>query len=486
MDPFMRDSDAFTWYMERDPVLRSTVVAVAFLDGTPNWDALVARLDHATRLVPSFRRRVLEPPARLATPRWATDPEFDLSWHLRRIASPPPHTDDTVLAVARHEAMTAFDRARPLWEFTLVERLAGDRAALVMKVHHSLTDGLGGMQLMLTLFDPDVDGIVPVAIEPGAVEAPRGEDLGGVDLARAGIARSIGRGARLVGGGVATACSTAKRTLRSPTAVVGDAVETAKSIVRTVAPVRDTLSPVMRRRGLRRSLDIVEVSLADLKRAAANADGSVNDAFLAGLAGGFRLYHERHDAPAESLRVTLPISIRRPDDPPGGNRITLMRFAVSVGEPDPAARIREMERRCRAARDERSLPYTDAIAGTLNLLPPGVVGGMLKHVDFVASDVPGFTFPVSLAGAPLQRYIAFGPTIGTAVNVTLLSYLGTCGIGITMDSAAVPDPDVFVDCVRAGFDEVLALGGAHEPARLPLRPAEGPVAPVEPEVAWNG
>src|SRR5689334_13298439 len=151
MDPFMRDSDAFTWYMERDPVLRSTVVAVAFLDGTPDWEALVARLDHATRLVPSFRRRVLEPPARLSTPRWATDPEFDLSWHLRRIAAPPPHTDATVLAVARQAAMTAFDRARPLWEFTLVEGLAGERAALVMKVHHSLTDGLGGMQLMLTL-----------------------------------------------------------------------------------------------------------------------------------------------------------------------------------------------------------------------------------------------------------------------------------------------------------------------------------------------
>jgi hypothetical protein len=85
MDGFMRDSDAFTWYMERDPVLRSTVVAVAGFGRPPDWDALVARLDRATRLVPSFRHRVLEPPARLAPPRWATDPDFDLSWHLRRV-----------------------------------------------------------------------------------------------------------------------------------------------------------------------------------------------------------------------------------------------------------------------------------------------------------------------------------------------------------------------------------------------------------------
>jgi diacylglycerol O-acyltransferase / wax synthase len=327
---------------------------------------------------------------------------------------------------------------------------------------------------------------VPVAVAPAGVAAPPGETLDGVDLARAGIARSVGRGAGLVGGGITGACSTTWRALRAPRAVVSDAVETARSIARTVAPVRDTLSPVMRRRGLRRALDVVELPLADLKRAAAQADGSVNDGFLAGLAGGLRIYHERHGAMADMLRVTLPISIRRPDDPPGGNRITLIRFAVPVGEPDPAVRVREMERRCRAARDERSLPYTDAIAGTLNLLPPGVVGGMLKHVDFVASDVPGFTFPVSLAGAPLERYVAFGPTIGTAVNVTLLSYLGTCGVGVTMDSAAVSDPDRFVDCLRAGFDEVLALGGAHEPARLPLRPDDVAPEPADLGNAWSG
>jgi hypothetical protein len=255
-------------------------------------------------------------------------------------------------------------------------------------------------------------------------------------------------------------------------------VEIAGSVGRTIAPVRETMSPVMRERGLRRSLDVVEVPLAGLKQAAAGADGSVNDAFLAAVTGGLRRYHDLHGAPTRSLRVTLPISIRRPDDPPGGNRITLIRFAVPVADLDPGVRIAELKLLCRAARDERSLPHTDAIAGTLNLLPPGVVGGMLKHVDFVASDVPGFTFPVALAGAPLDRFVAFGPTIGTAVNVTLMSYLGTCGVGVNMDSAAVPDPDVFVDCLRAGFDEVLALGGAYEPARLPLRTAPPEGAPA--------
>jgi diacylglycerol O-acyltransferase / wax synthase len=213
---------------------------------------------------------------------------------------------------------------------------------------------------------------------------------------------------------------------------------------------------------------VVEVQLRDLKRAAAAAGGTVNDGFVAAVTGGLRRYHERHGAPVDQLRMTLPISIRSPGDPAGGNRITLMRLSVPVGEPDPALRIPEVGRRCRAARHERSLPLTNGIAGVLNLLPRAVVGGMLKHVDFLASDVPGFPFPVFLAGARVERYVAFGPTIGASVNTTLLSYSGTCAIGVNIDTAAVPDAAVLTDCIREGFDEVLALGGRHRRARVLL------------------
>ena len=138
-----------------------------------------------------------------------------------------------------------------------------------------------------------------------------------------------------------------------------------------------------------------------------------------------------------------------------------------------------MSRRCRSAREERSLPYTDAIAASLNLLPPGVVGSMLKHADFVASDVPGFGFPVYLAGARVERYVAFGPTTGSSMNLTLLSYAGTCCVGVNIDTAAVPDPEMLARCLKEGFEEVLLLGGPHEPVRLPLldeRTRRGPRA----------
>lgn len=467
MGQFMRDADAFSWHMEKDPVLRSTVVAVVWLDRRPDWDVLWQREDRASRLASMFRQRLVEAPGRLAPPRWTDDEGFDLGWHLHRVAAPTPGTDEAVLDLARREAMTAFDPARPLWRFILVENLERDRAALIMKIHHSLTDGLGGMQLAQLLFDREQVPTRTYAMP----EAPAGERIGTGPLLREAAEREWSRLSGVAGHGLRTALPSVLGLVRHPAGQLRSAVETTRSVARTVAPAIDTLSPIMTGRGLGRYLDLVEVRLRDLKAAAGAAGGTVNDGFVAAVAGGLRRYHERHGSPVDELRMTFPISIRGPDDPAGGNRITLMRFPVPVAQADPARRIAEVGRRCRAARHERSLPLTDGIAGALNLLPRQVVGSMLKHVDFVASDVPGFPFPVFLAGAGVERYVAFGPTIGASVNTTLLSYSGTCAMGLNIDTTAVPDPAVLVDCVREGCDEVLALGPRHRRASTPLRPA---------------
>ena len=92
--------------------------------------------------------------------------------------------------------------------------------------------------------------------------------------------------------------------------------------------------------------------------------------------------------------------------------------------------------------------------------PPDSRGDCSKmFVDFVASDVPGVPVPVFLGGAPVRAQYAFGPTIGSAVNVTLLTYVDTCALGIDVDTTAIPDYDVFHEALVAGFDEVLALAG---------------------------
>ena len=458
---FMRNTDAFSWYLEADPGLRATILAIVWLDERPDFDVLAARLERATRLAPRFRQLPVEPPGRLAPPRWI-DTDFDLSLHLHRIESPLPHTPVTVTDFARIQAMSGFDRSRPLWEFTLIDHLIGDRAALVMKVHHSLTDGIGGMQLAFLLFDTTT-GTVPLDDVP---VPESGIVPGTAELVREALAYDWHRVFEAVRHGLSGALPTTMHIARNPLRSMSDALATVRSVARFVEPVPNTLSPIMTRRGLDRHLDMIVVDLHDLKRAASSVGGTLNDAFVSSVSGGLRRYHELHGVSVAELRITLPISIRKADDPVGGNRITLERFKVPVGVGDAAERVRITGEQCRVARDDRAQSLSDVIAGTLNLLPSGVVGSMLKHIDFLASNVPGVNALIFLAGAQVTGYYVFGPTTGSAVNVTLLSYNGTCCVGFTIDGAAVADHDVLMRCFREGFEEVLELAGDHRPVEF--------------------
>jgi diacylglycerol O-acyltransferase / wax synthase len=455
-------SDAFTWWMEADPLLRSTIVAVTLLERAPDWERLRARFDRASRLAPGFRRRLVEVPMKLATPRWVTDGEFDLDYHVRRVRVPEPATFEQVLLLAQTIGMASFDTARPLWEVTLVEGLETGEAALVLKVHHALTDGIGGMQLALFLYDLERD---PPPADDDVAE-PMGEHLGDLELVRDAIGRDLSSVAGMAWRAARSAIPTFLTTIRQPRETFNSAVELIASVGRTVAPVATTMSPVMTGRKLGWHYQVLDVPVNDLKAAAHQAGGTLNDGFLAGVTGGLRLYHEHHAAPVDELRVTMPISLRKEGDPVGGNRITIQRFTVPVGEPDPAERIRALHETAIRIRNEPSLDHTNAIAGGLNLLPRSYIGDMLKHVDFLASNVPGFRAPLFLAGAEVRRLYALGPTIGTSANITLLSYQDVSCVGVTTDNGAVADPDVFLTCMAAGFTEVLDLLEGHGPVSL--------------------
>jgi WS/DGAT/MGAT family acyltransferase len=453
LEAHVRETDAFTMSLERDPLLRSTIVAVALFDRPPDWDVLVDRVERATRLTPTFRQKLVPTPLGLAPPRWKVDPDFDLAWHLRRGGVPSPGGLDAVLQAARNTGMTAFDPERPLWEFTLLEGLPDGAAALVMKVHHALTDGIGGIQLAAHVVDLDrtpadlgPNPPAPTAAEAGPFEALL--EAVGFDLRRLVI--DVVSAARMVPDTVASV-------VRDPVGTARSAADTAASVARFVRPITDTRSPVMTARRLQWHYDTLDVPLAPLKAAAKAVGGTLNDGFVGGITGGLRRYHERHGATVDTLRLTMPISIRTADDDEGGNRVTLVRFEVPVGIEDPAARMLEIDRLCSELRTERAIPHSNTIAGVLNLLPVAVTGGMLKHVDVLASNVPGFDADVFVGGARVEGFYPFGPTLGSAANITLMSYRGTCNIGINTDAGAVADPDVLLACLREGFDEVLAL-----------------------------
>ncbi len=461
-DPHLSEPDSFTLHLEQDPLLRSTIVAVAVLDRVPDWGRLTEAIDRATRLEPNFRRRLIPGANALLPARWVDDPAFDLSWHLRRVAVPSPGTLAEVLELARVAGTTAFDPIRPRWEFTVVEGLPDGAAALVMKVHHALTDGIGGIQLAQHVVDLDRKGTKRLPVPP----PPPGPSDGSVARVADAARYRLGRSVELANGVARQVPDVVRAVTRRPMRVPEEVGRAARSVARFVRPITSTLSPVMQERLPGWRYQELRVPLAGLKGAAALAGGTLNDAFLAGVGGGFGRYHRLHGATVPSLRITMPISIRREDDPAGGNRITLVRFEIPVDEQNPVSRMLAVHATTSEWRQEPAVEWTGGIAAALNLLPTSVSAGMLKHVDLVTSNVPGFDRWVYVGGARLERFLAFGPTLGAAANVVLMSYRDHCDIGVTTDVGAVPDHEALLGCLQESFDELVQLA-ASTPAQRP-------------------
>lgn len=448
---YLSQNDTIMWMVEADPLLRSTIMGVVLLDGTPDWGRVRARVEEVTHHVPALREKVMPVPLHPTTLRWVADDTFDLHYHLRHVSLPSGSTEQDLLDWACTEAAGGFDSARPLWEFTLVEGV-GEHSAMVMKAHHVVTDGIGAVQLAAHLFDFEEHPSAGTRTAP-----PAARHTSSADLLRDVVAHDVEGVIDFTRQQVKSALPNLLHAVRHPQQALTSAMETASSIARFLAPTTQPKSNVMVGRMMSSTFRPLEVPVAHLHAASRAAGGKLNDGFLAGITAGLHKYHTFHGAEVDELRVAMPISQRAEAHSEGGNHVSVTRFVVPVGQDSAADRVRDLHDVVNGIRHERALDHTEAIAGALNLMPKGVIGAMLKGVDFLASNVPGVPLPMWLEGVPVRRFFPFGPTAGSAVNITLMSYNGTCCIGVNMDAAAIPDPDVLIGCLVEGFDEVRAL-----------------------------
>jgi WS/DGAT/MGAT family acyltransferase len=407
-----------------------------------------------------MRQRVRGNPYSVAPPRWEVDPHFDLEYHLRWVGASGDRDERSVLDMAEPMAMQGFDRARPLWEAMVVTDLADGGAALIMKIHHAITDGVGAVQIALVLFELEREAAL--ADMP---DAPTAEVMGQVerfiDAAKHEQRRGMGIAKRLP----AAAASAATSALSDPVGSAKRLGETASSVAKLAAPAVDPLSPVMKDRSLSVHFDTITLSLSEAKAAAKAAGGRLNDAFLAATAAGLRHYHEELGRPVDAVRISMPINVRDADDPEAtGNHFAPARFPLPLTIEDPIEAMTTIREIVQHERAEPALALVDPLATILNRLPTSmtttIFGAALRGVDVVASNVPGAPIELFTAGARINSMFALGPMAGSAVNLTLLSYLDQVHIGVNVDPAAVTEPDRFLAAYRAGWDEVLAAAGA--------------------------
>ncbi|WP_319456172.1 MULTISPECIES: wax ester/triacylglycerol synthase family O-acyltransferase [unclassified Mycobacterium] len=463
---------------EANPRTRSGIMGVELLDTTPDWERFRARFEHASRKVLRLRQKVVMPTLPTAAPRWVVDPDFNLDFHVRRIRVPEPGTLREVIDLAELSVQSPMDISRPLWTATLVEGLAGGRAATILHLSHAVTDGVGGVEMFASIYDLERD-----PPRPRDAPLPIPQDLSPNDLMREGISKLPGSIAGGLLGALGGAAHVLGRVVRDPVSAVGGVVDYARSGARVMGPVSEP-SPLLRRRSLSSRSEAIDIKLSDLHKAAKAAGGSINDAYLAGLCGALRLYHEAKGMPVETVPMAVPVNLRSSDDPSGGNRFAGVNLAAPVGVVDPATRILKVRKQMMQKREERAIDMVGAVAPVLSLLPDSFlesVAGSIVASDVQASNVPMYQGDTFIAGAKILRHYGIGPLPGVAMMAVLMSRAGYCTITTRYDRASVTDSALFARCLLSGFDEVLALGGDGRAA-----PASFTVDAVETITSSNG
>jgi diacylglycerol O-acyltransferase / wax synthase len=476
----MTDTEFVMWTLDEDPALRSDFVNVTLLASPPDEDRLRSKVVDALLAVPHFADRVVAAPLRLAPPEWYPAAEIDLDYHLRKVALPAPGGVRELLDLTAVLAATPFDRTRPLWEFTLVEGLADGRTALIEKVHHAITDGVGALKLSMSLvdFEPDpaapehphsaLDDLEPP--DPSSRLGRRAHELRVDDpIDRTSLAEvltdavgyALGRQARLARATLSAATELLVHPQDAP-ARATDVLALLGSVRRQVLITDSSRSRPFAQRSLARRYETFVVPFEPAKRAAKTLGGTLNDLYVTGVAGALGRYHERLGEPVEELRMAMPVNLRTDGMTGAGNAFAPTRVLVPVGPKEPAARFAAIRERLGGLRHEPALGAIGSLSGVLAALPPSALLALARlqaaTIDFATSNLRGSPVDLYAGGARIDANFPMGPREGSPLNVTMLSYCGELQMGLHLDPAAVTDPNGLLECLEESFDGLLAAG----------------------------
>jgi diacylglycerol O-acyltransferase / wax synthase len=400
-------------------------------------------------LVAPFRRRLVGVPFGLDHPYWIEDPDFDLDYHLRHIAVPPPGNERQLAELAAELAAKHLDRRKPLWEMYIIEGLEGGAVAELTKIHHACIDGVYGAEILGVLLDifPEPPPVAAPATPWRPEHEPSQWSMFGRGIAGAVMRPRVGfRLARRTVprlGAVARNFSLAMPNVRRPRELLSS-----PGLKAPRTPLNGSITP-------HRRFAFGSLPLPDVKYVKQHLGGTVNDVVMAMCAGALRRWLLDHDAlPDAPLLAMVPVSVRT-DEQRGtfGNRVSAMIVELPTDEPDPVTRYRRTHDEMLIAKEQHHAIPADMLQDFAQFTPPSVLGmasraaARMKIADrmnppfnVVISNVPGPQFPLYSAGAMLRGiYPLSAIADGVGLNMTLMSYNGHLDFGFLACRELAPD-----------------------------------------------
>ena len=419
---------------------------------------LIALVQQRLPRAAPLRRLLREAPFELGHPLWQEAAGVDLERHITRLRLPAPGSREQLWRTIGELHAAALPRDRPLWQFTVIEGLAGGEVALYTKIHHALLDGQGGVALGQALLDAHPGAPPRAAHRRGAAgtAAPRPQDLAATSL-RAGVQQF----ARLV------------RAVPMTLKLAGDALLAAPGLL---GRLRSSVSLAPRtlfngQVGPRRSFAVASLPLQQVKQVARHYGASLNDVVLTLCAGSLRDYLRRRQAlPDATLIAAMPVSLRAAGDNAVNNQVSMVQCALATDVAAPVARLRaiaaatgQLKRQVSTLRgliptDFPGLAAPIWATGLSRLWARGRIAERLPPLANLAiSNVPGPPLPLYLAGAKVLHYFPVSiVTHGLGLNITVNSYAGALEFGLVACKDMAPRLDTLAKGLGRGLDALTA------------------------------
>jgi WS/DGAT/MGAT family acyltransferase len=453
--------EAIMWRTGHDATLRMAVGTLMILDRVPDRGAVIRRIAAAAEQAPRLRWRMDDPTGTRTRPWWVENPDFSPERHFRSMAVGSPGDRQQLLDLIGLLEPSPFDPDRGPWDVTLIEGLEGGRAALYLRAHHVLTDGLGGLSLIGLLVDEAVPPPPPAeatSAEPASAELASLPDLDTPPKRKPGtvsINIDLTSAAAPVAQGVAAGVSLAK-TINPIELLVRSVqwgLDMASSVSHQVIVTGGRLSPIEPSGAMTSRFELL--TIPDAREAARAMGGSRNDLIVAGASAGLGLYHEKVGKPCYELRLALPTTQHRDSGVFGGNWVAPTRVEVPTSAEHPGPHFGIVAERLAQARREPVMRIAGGVASVVGRLPTRVLAPALhaqaNSVDFVATAVPGFRSDRHVGGALVEECFPFGPRLGCLANISAFGNGDRLDIGIVVDPNAIPDSQLLVECLATAF-----------------------------------
>ena len=444
--------------------------SVAIFEGPPPpYEDLINMIASKLHKVPRYRQRVHFVPLELGRPMWVDDSHFNIQYHLRHTALPPPGGEEELRNLVGRVMAQQLDRHKPLWELWMVEGLEGGRWATVSKTHHCMVDGVSGTDLMAVMMDaspsPDVEEADHWEPEP----QPSRLDL----VRNALFERTVSPYERI---------RTVRAALRAPRRLMAQAKEFGTSLgtFSSLLGVKDVETSLNGPIGPHRRYVWAASTLERIKQIRSQHGGTVNDVVLAAITNGFRNLLQSRGEPVEAnhvVRTMVPVSVRAPSARGVyNNQVSAMFAELPVGIADPVARLSAIHDQMKGLKEHKQAMAAEALTSLSGFTPPMLLalGGRLfaraaqTSIQTVTTNVPGPPRPLYAVGKRLLTAYPYVPLAGSVrIGIAIFSYAGQINFGITGDWETAADIDVLARGIEEGIEELLEAG-ASERAPAPI------------------